>query len=327
MEILNSDLLVQCLKYLSPGNLALCRLVCKRWCEIISVISGRGRAHHFWRSSYLDFVNKVMTLDISYRLLCAQNKWTVDLTLDIARLLAIPKEKRTDKMLVEEGLMTTEQIVTVSKFMKRKAIGWDILLQFNNLLIALRECLVTPEQMESLINIEFCYTYFRREYVIVALREKLITIDQFVAFPMHLSELLRTYRGIILLRENLITIDEIFAFPNSNYVNFLTMNDWGIYALRATNTSADGRKRLITPEQIRAMPNSLYLLYLFNYCGLYALREGLITPEQVAALPSCDCVQFLFMNERGFNALKNGLLTPEQVGKGYFAEGAFGAPL
>ncbi len=269
------DFLVLYLKHLPLGEVAKCRLICKRWNEIISFIS--GRAWYFWRMSYEAFVKKLMsTLDGPYRILLSRGVWNVDFTLDIVRLFSKYRFKRHFEIFVKEGMMTGDQLENVRRISRTWAHGDDYLKHL------------------------LC------DSGIIALRERLITIEQVIAMPTtnYLTCLLN-FNGIAALREHLITPEQVIDMSHSNYVGYLFDNNYGIVALR---------EGLITPKQIRDMPNFVYLLYLFkNVNGITALRERLITPEQVAAMPSANYVESLFLNVNGITALRKGLITPEQV--------------
>ncbi len=304
MSIFSSpDFLVLYLKHLPLGEVAKCRLICKRWNEVISLTSGPiGRAWHFWRSSYSLFVPKVMTLDfISHRLLLSKGCWNVDLALDIARLMSIRRDQRRLEMLVEEGLMNMEQLETVRRVRRRSS---DDLLQ-NAGILALRERLITPEQAATISSAMFTY------YGIIALREGLITPEQVAAMPndQYVMYLLND-NGLAALRERLITLEQANEMPDPFYLAYLFGTMRGIVALR---------EGLITPEQVRDMPESGYLWWLFNDNGITALREGLVIPEQVSAMPTQLYVENLFCNEHVITALRatgtfgERLITPEQV--------------
>ncbi len=240
------DLLVLVLKHLPPGEIARCRLVNKKWCDVISNDRGpSGRAFHFWRSSYFSFVEKVMTLRNPYRLLFAQGHgaWNVDFTLDIVRLLSTRFYQRSPKMLVEEGLMTVEQIEAVRQFLSDNTLACFLL---DGGVIALREHLVIPEQV--------------------------VTMRIGCA---HLWNLLCHDNGITALREGAITLEQVHNISSSVYVGYLFNNDNGIAALR---------EGLVTPEQVSDLPNYLYVKELLTDNGITALRNRLITPEQIMEL-------------------------------------------
>ncbi len=261
-----TDILFLILKHFPAGEIAKCRLVNKKWCDVIS----NTRAVHFWRSSYQSFITEVMTLERSYRLLLARGVWDVDCALDIMRLLSIPEDHRHPELLVEERLMTMEQLEAVRQIRRFNFLGDDI---------------------------GGADKYLHQNLAIIALRERLITPDQVSSMPDHVFVdcLFWNENGIAALREGLITPEQVRDMPNSNYVNYLFYSKNGITALR---------ERLITPDQVRDMPDSDYLYYLFdNDYGITALRATdasgarLVTPEEIAALASWKDID-PFLDER-----------------------------
>ncbi len=161
-----------------------------------------------------------------------------------------PMNQRHPEMLVEEGLITMEQLEAIRRVPKVVEWGWgaDYYLLQNAAIIALQEHLITPEQV--------------------------------AAMPMsnYVEELFNNVHGINALRAKLITPEQIIAMASSDYVKFLFLNVNGIDALR---------EGLITPEQVAAMPHAAYLLMLFDShlgLGIYALRKHVMNVEDVASL-------------------------------------------
>ncbi len=273
MNILESaDLVVLVLKHLPPGEIARCRSVNKKWCDVIS----NSRANQFWKSSYFTFVSKVMILDLPYRLLFAQGRWNVDFTLDIVRLLSTPFHQRRSEMLLKEGLLTEEQFEAMRRIWSDNAFTCFLV---DRGLIALREHLINPWQVVTIqiYDTSYLWTLFHYDRGISALREGLITLEQLHNMPtsIYVHYLFNNDKGTATLRERLITPEQVANMPNHFYVRNLFNNNNGITALRA---------KLIIPEQVVNMPSYYYVQELLTNDGIRALRSKRITPEQIAKL-------------------------------------------
>ncbi len=168
------------------------------------------------------------------------------------------------------SLSNDEKIARVLQISPEKAVQiHPKILEYStsdNGILALREKLITIEQASKLgyLRIQHLLT----DHGIVALREKLITIEQAIKMNGKQIKYLTQDNGILALREKLITIEQAIKMYYLD-MKYLT-TDNGILALR---------EELITIEQASKM-SSQYTKLLTSDNGIFALREKLITIEQ-----------------------------------------------
>ncbi len=148
-----------------------------------------------------------------------------------------------------------------------------------------------------------CGMWFLQENGLIALRSKLIELEQRTLFygsgriggPYDNFSDLLTRNGLIALREKLLTVEQA---PYISGFKAL-VSDIGLVALR---------EGLITSEQARHIND---LRELLSDIGLGALREGLITSKQAKGFYGNSLSDLLTPN--GLIALREKLLTVEQA--------------
>ncbi len=293
----STDILFLILNQLPLGVVASCRTVNKKWCQVIS----HTRAQQFWRNLYTVFAKKIMRLELPFRLLLSKGVWNIDLALDLSRILSI--QPRYSKMFIAEGLMTKEQL-TVVKTMFRSEGNLYLLYSSVAIVVALRERLITPEQLISMPNSDYVMTLFCNHNGIAALRERLITPEQVMEMPnsSYIWYLFYENYGLVALREGLITVNQIRLMPDHNYIFHLFRNKNGFAALQA---------KLITPEQFKDIP-CINLRHLLSNNGFAMLNEGFITFEQAKSIREKH-LWALCETDDGIIALRQHLITTKEI--------------
>jgi hypothetical protein len=148
---------------------------------------------------------------------------------------------------------------------------------------ALREKLVTPEQIAAMPDVNYLWQLFVNNAGngLVALRERLITPEQVAAMNADYLSHLFSDNGISALQEKLITLEQAVKMPDEVYLHFL---------LRPRTDANPLGEKLITPEQAASM-HPTYLAMLLSEKGIVLLRNGSITPDQAAAMPSANALE------------------------------------
>lgn len=192
-----------------------------------------------------------MSIRLAHRLLLARGVWDVDCALDIERMVRVYVDDRRPEMLLEEGLMTVEQLESV-------------------------RCIPHPGSFAGAEYRLLC------DCGIIALRERLFNIEQLKNLPNDdYMRALLSFNGIAAVREHLITLEQVIAAPTAGHL-------FGIFRTNAYANDAL-RQHLVTIEQVMAVPNSFYLELFFSHKDvLNVLSEGLITLEEIAALSSYE---------------------------------------
>jgi hypothetical protein len=198
------------------------------------------------------------------------------------------------------------------------------------------------EQEQSISQIRECF--------LIALREKLMTIEQAWAAPhnyqedsqCHLKTLL-TPNGLLALRKKWITVEQAWAAPSVEHLGFLfgqkelirwevgTCSDrsgthseeYGFYIKVHGLEALSSKLLILTVEQAWEAPTADHLGFLLTEEGLIALRYGLITVQDVwnAVIPEernygrnsrRHCLQYL-LTPNGLIALRKKLMTVKQA--------------
>ena len=110
-------------------------------------------------------------------------------------------------------------------------------------------------------------------YTLQALREMLLTVEQFQALPVKAQGLIATESGPELLRRKVTTIEQLQGFSPET-LKTLLMTDYGLQGLR---------KKLFTITQFQALPVKAQGLIATAF-GLELLRCKIVTIEQLQGL-------------------------------------------
>lgn len=247
MDHIGADLLVLILRNTPLGFVAcVCRLVCKDWCAVIST----GRAPLFWRrASYVEFTREITPLPTCYRVLLADGTWTIDFAWEALRLYT--KSDITREFLAAEGFVTDDQWKTLSIMWGRHPRD-----------------IMDGDDDDDDDDFALCMTF--KTHVLIAIREKLITVDQ----------------CLLAGRFSHLTLSAL----NATAGPFLAVL----------------REKHFTFEELASVP-WIPLLYLFDdkRCGLEAIREGFIT-ARVLTYFSCESCTVCCTLERAVNAMRQG---------------------
>uniref|UniRef100_A0A6C0K0C1 Uncharacterized protein n=1 Tax=viral metagenome TaxID=1070528 RepID=A0A6C0K0C1_9ZZZZ len=113
----------------------------------------------------------------------------------------------------------------------------------------------------------------------------LITSEQMDKIPNHYTRILFSNdRFLVALRERLITMEQILEFPRWSDAQILFESETGLEMLR---------KKLITAKDVRNLPSGQYVAFFFRKEGvLEALSEKKITAKEIATMDYVQLITF-----------------------------------
>ena len=260
--------------------------------EMNEIIKDESIWKKFGAKNFENFAQRMQNLSRKYQKLILSGNYTLTEVEDIFTLLKLSDEQCQNELRM------------LSQFKSMPTNHLDRLLTTNGI-IALRESLITAEEVAAMPTGDHIMRLFWDNRTIDLLRKGLITPAQVATMPTgdHVWRLLSD-ETISALNEGLITINQLAAMPTGDHIMRLFWDNRTIDLLR---------KGLITPAQVATMPTGDHVWRLLSDETISALNEGLITINQLAAMPTGDHIMRLFWDNRTIDLLRKGLITPAQV--------------
>lgn len=272
-DIIPKDIFVLVIQNLNPVEVAKCRQVCKRWCEVLS----RGiHSVWFWNASYDEFLNHVQGARTRQywkmlRTYLSNGVWNVGMAWDIVDWWRADIEKRKVIFMKHCGFNIEER----RKLKRSVHFCLNAFLRSDIMFVALYEGLITIDEILRLGTV-YGRCLLCSIHGLDALREKLISVEQASSMPSsnHLYDLFfGQNRGLTALREGLITVEELQAMPHRWFIFFLFRHGFQAF-----------QEKLITAVEVSKMPLRLTTPQLWDIIFI-ALRENKITIAEISAIP------------------------------------------
>ena len=279
VPITDVNVIFYMLKFLVPRDVCKCRLVCRKWKNLISE---GPYAMKFWKGEcYLHFIDALSILESQHRKLIADGTWTMDFGLEI---LHIVKFKDVEDRI---SILFPDQNFKSLSF--ENALALTSLCTYSDGIIAFKEGLINMHDMQSFPNFEYIQCLFENPKGLIALRKRLITPKQIALFHNHnhVRYTFNTDYGLTCLEEGLITPGHIASISNCLYIKYMFSNISMLIALR---------KGLINPKEIISCSSGpLYFDYVLKEEKLlYALEKGIITFTDLGKMSSVGQIQKFF---------------------------------